>query len=270
MFSRVCVALLLPLTFVAVTGMVEARAAASTDSGKWEKRDFNGVWQILNNDRHGANEVAPDLSRIDDWGFDTLPQLKPPYLQETQRAHKPVTCQAHGLPGLLAGPYATEILQNEQQINWFQEFPGQTWRIYLDGRPHPNADEYPATLNGHSTGKWDGDTLVVDSVNIRTDTLLYGQGRSEKDLGHSDKLHVVNRIRRIDRDHLQVEGTVEDPEALVKPWHYTLVFHRHPDVEVIEYLCEDNIHDFWDEKNQKEVTEIPKQRNVLKSAQERK
>ena len=242
---------------------------------KWDRRDFNGLWLLVGGgldgpDGSGSGTGAPgaggEKDLADDWGFDTRPQLKGAFLQEYQRRREAdrkagrafmVTCKPNGMPALTAGPYGNEILQNAKQINWFQEFPGETWRIYLDGRPHPDPAEFPATLTGHSTGQWDADTLVVDTVNIRTDTLLFGQGRSQNHLGHSDRMHIVQRIRLLDRDHLQIKGTVTDPEALVRPWQYTLTYHRHPGEEIVEYLCDDNNHESLDPKTGQEITEIP-------------
>ncbi len=273
------------LTVIVVTLDTQTAGAASSAGAPagevhWNRRDFNGIWLLAGGglddpEGSGSGTDAPaankDLS--DDWGFDTRPQLKGSYLREYQQRREAdkkagrdfmVTCKPNGMPALTAGPYANEILQNASQINWFQEFPGETWRIYLDGRLHPNAAEYPSTLSGHSTGRWDGDTLVVDTVNIRTDTLLFGQGRSANHLGHSDKIHIVQRIRLLDRDHLQIKGALEDPVALVRPWQYTLTYHRHPGEEIVEYLCDDNNRESLDPKTGQEITEIPPRRNQPK------
>jgi len=275
---------LVSLTFIltATVISVDARSAsaaanqkAPADGAKWDRRNFNGLWLLAGGGLDDPNSSGPpkgarNTALADDWGFDTRPQLKGQYLREYQQRREAdrkagrdflVTCKPNGMPALTAGPYANEILQNATQINWFQEFPGETWRIYLDGRPHPSSDEYPATLTGHSTGSWQADTLVVDTVNIRTDTLLFGQGRSAKGLGHSDKIHILQRIRLLDPDHLQVKGTVEDPDALVKPWQYTLTFHRHPGEEIVEYLCDDNNRESLDPKTGQEITEIPPRHN---------
>jgi hypothetical protein len=247
---------------------------------KWNRRDFNGVWLIAGSalddpGAHGPTAGTPEseVNLADDWGFDTRPQLKGKYLEDYRQRKEAdkkagrdflVTCKPNGMPALIAGSYANEILQNAKQINWFQEFPGETWRIYLDGRPHPDPEEVAATLSGHSTGKWDGDTLVVETVNIRADTLLFGQGRSAKRLGHSDKMRIVTRLRLVDAEHLQVKGTVEDPEALVTPWQYTLTYRRHPKEEIVEYLCEDNNQERLDATG-REITEIPPRRNQTNS-----
>jgi hypothetical protein len=275
--SRVA-ALALPLALAAVVSTADAQpAGAAASEAKWDRRDFNGIWQLAGSSLDTAGASGPiagaperELDLADDWGFDTRPQLKGKYLQDYRQRKQAdkqagrdfmVTCQPNGMPALTAGPYANEILQNAKQLNWFQEFPGETWRIYLDGRPHPNPEEVAATLTGHSTGKWDGNTLVVETVHIRTDTLLFGQGRSAKSLGHSDKMRIVTRFHRVDAEHLQVKGTVEDPEALVTPWQYTLTYRRQPGEEIVEYLCEDNNQEKLDPVTGREITEIPPQRN---------
>jgi hypothetical protein len=262
----------------ATLGMQAAVAAAGPNAhagqARWDRRDFNGIWFLAMDDPANvskANTPQPKPGTPQYWGFDTSPELKGSYLQYYRRRRQAdlkagrdftPTCKRMGLPLLPVGEYADEILQTAKQINWYQEFPGETWRIYLDGRPHRNPAEYPATLTGDSTGKWEGDTLVVDTINIRTDTLLYGQGRSASHMGHGAKMHIVQRIRLIDKNHLQMQGTVEDPEALVRPWHYTLTFDRGPPgSEVIEYLCEDNNREHVDSKTGQEVTEIPPRHN---------
>jgi hypothetical protein len=276
-------ALVLPFTLAAaaLTADVQLVSAAQKESApvgnaKWDKRDFNGIWLIAgsalddpaNAPAAGAPGSVPDPS--DDWGFDTRPKLKGKFLQDYEQRKQAdkkagrdflVTCKPNGMPALMAGPYANEILQNAKQINWFQEFPGETWRIYLDGRPHPDPEEYPATLTGHSTGRWEADTLVVETVNIRPDTLLFGQGRSAKGLGHSDKMRIETRMRLLDADHLQVKGRVEDPNALLTPWEYTLTYHRHAGEEIVEYLCDDNNRESVDPRTGREITEIPPRRN---------
>lgn len=267
--------ILLLCNLAAIALMLGARlVAAAPSSGahaaeaSWEPRNFNGVWFLAMDDpANQADSVEPKPGTPQYWGFDTDPDLKGPYLQYYRRRREAdlkagrdftPTCKPMGLPLLTVGEYANEILQTANQINWFQEFPGETWRIYLDGRPHRDPAEYPASLTGDSIGTWDGDTLVVDTINIRTDTLLYGQGRSASHMGHSAKMHLVQRIRLIDRNHLQIKGTVEDPVALVRPWHYTLTFDRAPPgSEIIEYLCDDNNREHLNPKNGQEITVLP-------------
>lgn len=142
-------------------------------------------------------------------------------------------CLPPGMPRFWNGPYAVEILQTPTQINLFQEFMQQQRRIYLDGRPHP-ADADP-TYFGHSVGHWEGDVLVVDTVNITTEAWLSSSGTR-----HSDKLHIVERIRRISPTQLEVAMTAEDPEAIAEPYKRTVLLNAKPKLEIGEYVCAEN------------------------------
>lgn len=85
--------------------------------------------------------------------------------------------------------------------------------VPFDGRPH--RDNVPPSNRGEAVGKWDGDTFVVDKTNFNDQTWMSAEGRVSF---HSDALHVVERYRRIDKDTLEIEATVEDPKVLTKPW----------------------------------------------------
>jgi hypothetical protein len=107
----------------------------------------------------------------------------------------------------------------------------------MDGRGHPT-DSDP-TWMGHSIGRWDGDTLVVDTVGINDQSWLDGFGHP-----HSEALHVVERFRRVNHDTLEVSLVYEDPKVYTKPWIGKVTFHLNPDPngELIEWVnCEDRI-----------------------------
>ena len=90
---------------------------------------------------------------------------------------------------------------------------------------------------GHSIGKWDGDTLVVDTVGLNDKTWLDGLGHP-----HSDALHLVERIRRVDHATLQFDLTFDDPKAYTKPWMGKQVFKLRPGWEIPEHIiCEDHL-----------------------------
>jgi hypothetical protein len=95
-------------------------------------------------------------------------------------------------------------------------------------------DALPRYL-GYSTGKWNGDTLVVDSVGFIDRYWLDGMGHP-----NSDKLHVVERFRRRDVGHLDVEIAIDDPGAYTKPIKYTLKATLAPDEDLLEYFCTEN------------------------------
>jgi hypothetical protein len=89
-------------------------------------------------------------------------------------------------------------------------------RIYMDGRGHP--DGYTSTWMGHSTGKYEGDTLVIDTVGFNDKNWVDRDGHP-----HSDALHLVERIRRLNQKSLQYEVTIDDSKAYKKPWTRTMV-----------------------------------------------
>ncbi len=105
-------------------------------------------------------------------------------------------------------------------------------RFFLDGRPH-NLDLEPESWTGQSLGKWDGDTLVVDTVGFNDKTWLDSTGKP-----HSSDMHLVERYRRPDLGHLAVDLTIEDPKALTKPYSFTRTFTLAPNLELQEYVCQ--------------------------------
>ena len=111
----------------------------------------------------------------------------------------------------------------------FFEYEHTFREIWMDGRPLPK-DPDP-TYFGYSVGRWDGDTLVVESVGFNDRTVLNG-------MPHSDALHFVERYRRPDLDSLELTMTGDDPKAYTKPWTAGPVrLAWHPDWEIVEAFC---------------------------------
>jgi hypothetical protein len=112
------------------------------------------------------------------------------------------------------------------------ETPGY-YQVFLDGRGHPK-DPNPAWY-GHSIGKWEGDTLVVDTIgfNDRRWLTIFGTPISKK-------LHVTERFRRPDLAHLQIETTIDDPDIYPKSWTIKRVSDLAPDEEIVESICNEN------------------------------
>ena len=106
-------------------------------------------------------------------------------------------------------------------------------QIFLDGRAHPK-DPFP-TWMGHSTGKWDGDTLVVDTVGLNDKVWIDFGGRPQ-----TEKMHITERYRRPDLGRLEVEYTLDDPGAYSKPWKIRRVLTLAPREEIQENLCNEN------------------------------
>jgi len=111
------------------------------------------------------------------------------------------------------------------------DVPPHLRQLVLDGRKHLK-DRDPSWL-GHSTGTWDGDTLVIDSVGFNDKSWLAVYPQTEM-------LHVVERYRRTDLGHLDVDVTVEDAGSLTKPWHIHSTWNLAPGEEIEEYICNEN------------------------------
>ena len=148
----------------------------------------------------------------------------------------------HCLPfGLMrsmnVGGYPIQVMQYGdyigllfEQSNWFH--------VVAMGRDHPKPLD--ATWFGDSVGKWDGDTLVIDTIGFNGKTRLDTAGHP-----HSDQMHIVERLKLTDADHIAYEVTVEDPKMYSKPWKNVRTFWRMtPGQELIEYSCEENNRDF--------------------------
>ena len=145
-------------------------------------------------------------------------------------------CLPPGVPRMSTTPYPWTIVQTPKLIVIVYEGGAHIWRkIFMDGRPHdPNVVE---TWLGDSIGHWEGDTLVVDTVGMNDKTWI-----DEAGIPHSTDLHVIEKIRRPDLAHLEIEHIIEDPKTFSKPWTFT----THPTLlkgELIEYICQENNRD---------------------------
>jgi hypothetical protein len=143
-----------------------------------------------------------------------------------------VHCLPDGVPSMMSGPFPLEILQGRQQMNIAQEAYSQVRRIYFD-KPQVTLDDIELGFYGRSVGRWEGETLVVDTIGIK-DYVRF------RDAPHTPQMRIVERFRLVAPDILWDEITIEDPTVLEKPWTSTFAYKRMPDYEIIEYVCEDN------------------------------
>jgi len=144
-----------------------------------------------------------------------------------------------GFPAtMLPGTYEWRVTPEETTLI---SLLGSVRHIYTDGRPHPSSDELWPMSQGDSVGHWEGDTLVVDTVAIRSPVFLPGLGRGEgvPFAPMSKELHSVERIRMVNRDQMQIQFTLEDPIALAKPIHVTLTWERVKDISRMEQNADD-------------------------------
>jgi hypothetical protein len=126
-------------------------------------------------------------------------------------------CQSTAFGTLNVSLYNTgfvgQILQTPKFVVFLSE-TNPTFRVIpIDGRGH--RDDQPPSSRGESIGRWDGDTLVVDTSNFSETNWMHAEGEVSF---HSDALHIVERYRRISKDTIEVEATIEDPKVLTKPW----------------------------------------------------
>jgi len=141
--------------------------------------------------------------------------------------------------GLMGGFLNTRLVHSPEILVSIidLDIPGYR-QVFLDGREHPK--DLEPTWQGHSIGRWDGDTLVVETVGFNDKTWLGNEGNP-----HTEKLRLTMRLRRMDLGHLEVEVTFEDPGAFKKPWKVkgvaTLSINKNDEVQ--EYICTENNQD---------------------------
>jgi hypothetical protein len=116
------------------------------------------------------------------------------------------------MPAMMSMAYGMEIMQNKDKITFFSELNDALRRVYLDGRKPTQAILDDPTYAGYSTGHWEGNTLVVDTVAIHEQTFVEGF------TPHSDAMTVHERIRLLEPTLLEDTITVTDPKAFNKPW----------------------------------------------------
>src|SRR6266480_3071863 len=138
-------------------------------------------------------------------------------------------CLPGGIPAtLLVNTF--KIVQTPQEIVMLPETLNPPRQIFLDGRPLPK-DPDPRWM-GYSVGRWEGDALVVDSSGFREGGWLDRMGHP-----HSSDLHLIERFRRLDVGHLEIDVTIDDPKAYGKRFTYTLRQTLIPDQDLYEYFC---------------------------------
>src|ERR1700680_3251909 len=143
-------------------------------------------------------------------------------------------CVPDGLPRVLANPYPFEIIQAPPgQITIIYELSHQVRVIAMD-KPLPSEEDLLVLpfFNGHSVGKFDGDTLVVESAGFKEKTFLDATGAP-----HTDELRTVERIRKISATQLEDVITIHDPEYYTRDWQTRFVYALRNDVRLEDYVC---------------------------------
>jgi hypothetical protein len=119
-----------------------------------------------------------------------------------------------------------------------ESFVGNTFRqVFMDGRPLPKLSDVEPAWLGYSVGKYEGDTLVVDSIGFRDGGWL----SANMAYPNSDQLHVTERFKRTDFGHIALTVTIDDPKAFVKPWTNTIPLTFQADTELLDSYCDNQM-----------------------------
>ena len=214
------------------------------------KPNLNGLWQAMNTaywnlEAHSAQEV-PQFWRLGSIGAipagksvvvgGTIP-YKPEALKkrDENRANWPkadpaASCYMPGIPRANYMPFPFEIVQGDQNIQFVYPFAKSNRIVYMTEHVDAPIDYWM----GMSNGKWDGDTLVVTVIGNDDRTWLDRAGNY-----HSNAMTVTERFSLIDKNTIQYEATIDDPETFTKPWTIRMPLYRHiePNAEFLTYNC---------------------------------
>jgi len=151
-------------------------------------------------------------------------------------------CMPSGFPSALLGPYPIQMVLNKDYLVMVGEFQRVSRMIPLDGRAHLEGIE--PTYYGDSVGRWEGDTLVIDSTNFKRWSLddYYYVDRTKYRM-HTDAFHTIERLTFKDRNTISYQFTVDDAKIFTRPWTENWEMKLHPEwakVGLYEFVCNEN------------------------------
>ena len=235
----------------APSGPQEPPAEAGAAIPRWSDGRVNlgappgtkGLWEgsgrlVINPNSYDANRgVQSAPVHIDDVPLQPWARALIEYRHVNSLKDEPYTrCKPSPGPRFFGTAYGIEILDRPelQRIYIFVIGGPHTYRtIYMDGRPHPT-DPTPTYL-GHSIGHWEADTLVIDTVGFNERAWM-----DRNAMPHTDQLHMIERVTRVDFDTLEYEVTIDDPGAYTGPWTTGYSKEWSDGEEMFEYVCQDN------------------------------
>jgi len=229
-------ALVFPPLMLAQTAEQHGEAKAQTTA---TTPDLSGLWIRLRDPAHSSlnldfgNAVSP-MTPWAEAKFKAANSIFRSSSPSTVLSDPIFSCFPPGVPRIYLLNFPVQIVQIPGQVIMLFEFDHFVRRIYTDGRPHDK--EVGPLWMGDAIGKWEGDTLVADTVNFNDKTTLDREGYP-----HSDAMHLVERIRRVNHDSLEIDLTIDDPKAYTKPWEAKLNFQLRTDWKIMEHVCEDNV-----------------------------
>jgi hypothetical protein len=200
------------------------------------KPDFSGVW---NAPTGYLRNLAKDLKEGD---VPFQPWAKALYDERAAGLHwrdePDANCLPQGVPKVLVAPAPWRMVQTPQRIFFVHEAFNLWWQVFMDGREFVPSEDVTPAWHGHSTGKWEGDTLVVDSRGFNGKVWLDQLGKPS-----TEALRVTSRFRRKDFGHMDIQLTIDDPKAYTKPWTVNVPVSLLPNSELMEFICLENERD---------------------------
>jgi hypothetical protein len=141
-----------------------------------------------------------------------------------------IKCYLPGVPRATYMPFPFQIVQTPASILMAYEFASASRTIEINGKPETPVDSWM----GHSVGRWEGETLVVDVNGFNDQTWFDRAGNY-----HSDALHVTERYTRVSPDALDYEATIEDPKVFSRPWKIRMPLYRRleKNAQLLEFKC---------------------------------
>ena len=204
------------------------RATAYQSVTQWP--DWSGVWypdwSLLFSGRERASpKLTPQAQATFDAYQESIRETGPN--QEAQ-----AMCLPPGIPGVMQQPYPIEILYSPDRVTILTEAYEQVRRIYMDGRPLP--DDPDLFFNGNSVGRWEGDTLVIDTVGLSTQSNI-GPG-----IAHTEKSRISERIFLQAPGQMIDEMTITNPDVLTEPFVVRIAYKLDNSFPIREYVCAEN------------------------------
>jgi hypothetical protein len=191
---------------------------------------LSGIWKASTG-KYLANlaaDVKDDLGMLP-WAEKLFKERQENFGLDRPSGH----CLPHSVTDFDAHPMPKKFLQLPGLIVILFESYHSYRQIFTDGRPFQKEND-PAWF-GYSVGKWEGDTLVVRTVGINEKTWLDDGGHP-----HSDALQVIERFRRRDFGHMDLQVTIDDPKTYRKPWAAAIPYEYVADTELLDWVCENN------------------------------
>ena len=241
------VAVMLTVSAQPVAGQATDYRAERTADGR---PDLNGIWQAVSAHHWDIEGHAARMGPVVEMaalgaipaGLGIVEGGEIPYTDAARAEQQEnleywldrdpaVKCYMPGVPRANLLPYPFQIVQTPEYILFAYEFASSSRIVYMN---RPDMESPVNTWMGHSRGRWEGETLVIDVTDQIPDTWLDSSGNH-----HSDQIRVEERYTAISPYHIQYEATIEDPEVYTRPWTISFPLYRRIDenMQLLEFKC---------------------------------